>query len=101
MDYFLIKILDTHVKGEIAELFLSKETNVNPKTKNSVTALHVATQKGYTKVVEALFEYNADVNSVVKSDITPLHFAAQKGCTKIIEIIFKFGSEVDSRDGYG
>ena len=73
---FFDKDPDIYVNGEIAELFLSKGTNVNPKTKNGVTTLYVATQKEYTKVVEALLEYNGGVNSVVKSDITPLYLSA-------------------------
>ena len=98
MDYFFYKDPDTYVKGEIAELFLSKGTNVNLKTKNGVTTLHVATQKGYTKVVEALSEYNGGVTSVVTSDITPPHLSAQKVNELISKMLLNKGADVNARE---
>jgi ankyrin repeat protein len=59
-------------------LLLSRGASVNVQTKNCITALRAATQKGYVKVFEVLLEYNADVNCTVKNDIT-----AQKGDSNV------------------
>ncbi|XP_067623198.1 ankyrin-3-like [Eurosta solidaginis] len=92
---------DTNIKGEIAKLLLSKGANVDAQTKNGVTALHTATQKGYVKVVEALFKYNANVNCGVKSDITPLHFSAQRGNDEISMMLFNKGANVNAKQKDG
>jgi len=99
--YHVSKDPDINVKGEIAKLLLCCGANVNAQTKNGITTLHAATQKGYVKVIEALLEHNADVNSTIKSDITPLHIAAQKGRTEIVQILLKFGASIDSKSKYG
>jgi len=92
---------DINVKGEIAKLLLCCGANVNAQTKKGITTLHVATQQGYVKVVEALLEHNADVNSTIKSDITPLHIAAQKGHLEVVEVLLKFGADTGSQEEYG
>jgi ankyrin repeat protein len=95
------KVPDINVKEDIAKLLLSRGANVNAQTKNGITTLLVATEKGYAEVVEALLEYNADVNCTVKNDMTPLHIAAQKGHLHVVEVLLKFGGSIDSTDEYG
>ena len=99
--FLLYEDTDNNVKGEIAKLLLSWGANVNAQTKKGVTMLHVATQEGYVKVVEALLEHNADVNCKSKIDITPLHIAAQNDHLEVVEFLLKFGAIIDSKDEYG
>jgi ankyrin repeat protein len=82
-------------------LLLSRGANVNAQTKDGITTLCAATEKGYVKVIEALLEYNADVNSTVKTGVTPLHIAAEKGHLEILEVLLKFGADIDSKDEFG
>jgi len=96
-----VKHPDINVKGEIAKLLLCCGANVNAQTGNGITTLHIATEKGYVKVVEALLEHNADVNSTIKYDITPLHIAARKGHLEVVEVLLKFGANTSSQDEYG
>ena len=42
--------------------------NVNAKDKNGQTALMLASQNGYTEIVEYLAEHGADVGSRAKDD---------------------------------
>ncbi|XP_067625980.1 ankyrin-3-like [Eurosta solidaginis] len=88
---------DINIKGEIAKLLLSKGANVDAQTKNGVTTLHTATQKGYVKVVEALLKYNANVNCGVKRDITPLHLSAKRGNEEISTMLLNKGANVNAK----
>jgi ankyrin repeat protein len=92
---------DINIKGEIAKLLLSKGASVDAQTKNGVTTLHAAIQKGYVKVVEALLKYNANVNSGVKSDITPLHLSAQRGNEEISTMLLNKGANVNAKQKDG
>jgi ankyrin repeat protein len=95
--FVLHKNPDINVRGEIAKLLSSRGANVNAQTKNGITTLHAATQNRYTKVVEALLEYNADVNSTVKTGNTALNIAAQNCHLEVVEVLLKFGAIVDSK----
>jgi len=99
--FLLGKDPDINVNTEIFKLLLSWGANVKAQTKNGITTLHAATQRGYAKVVETLLEYNADVNSTTKSNVTPLHIAAQKGHLDIVKDLLKFGAIIDSQDEIG
>jgi ankyrin repeat protein len=88
---------DINVKGEIAKLLLSRGANVDAETKNGITTLRSATQKGYAKVVEVFLEHNANVNCTVQTHITLLHIAARKGHTDVVKVLLKFGAIIDSK----
>lgn len=94
---------DFNIKGEIAELLLSKGANVDVKNKCGLTTLHAAVQNGYVKVVEALLKHNANVNSrvVELGDITPLHLSAKLGKVKITEMLLNKGANVNARQKDG
>jgi ankyrin repeat protein len=70
---FIIKI---QIFMSREKLLLSRGANVNAQTKNGITTLHAATQKGYVNVIEALLEYNADVNCTLKVDEVCVRFCA-------------------------
>jgi ankyrin repeat protein len=84
--------------GEIVKLLLIWGANSNAQIENGITMLHVASQRGYVKVVEALLEHNADVNRTVKkNDVTPLHIAAYVDHLDV-EAILRFIAGMDSKN---
>jgi len=52
--------------------------DVNALTVENQSALHLATNEGYSDMVEILLDHGADVNSVDKDGDTALHIALAK-----------------------
>ncbi|XP_044194046.1 poly [ADP-ribose] polymerase tankyrase-2-like isoform X1 [Thunnus albacares] len=66
-------------RKQVCELLLRKGANVNEKTKDLQTALHLASEKAHSDVIEVLVKYEAKVNAVDHLGQTPLHRAARCG----------------------
>ena len=71
-------------KGNIYE---SSETIKNVGTKTGITALHWASQKGYTKIVGRLLENDADPNLLDNNGNTALYIASFRCHKKIVELL--------------
>ncbi|XP_020622111.1 protein phosphatase 1 regulatory subunit 12C-like, partial [Orbicella faveolata] len=64
---------------EIAKILLKQPgCDVNALTVENQSALHLATNEGYSDMVEILLDHGADVNSVDKDGDTALHIALAK-----------------------
>ncbi|KAJ8675759.1 hypothetical protein QAD02_011545 [Eretmocerus hayati] len=76
-------------KAKIIEMLLEKgaDANVCTSTTNKLTALHVASKKGYAKVVESLLRHKADVNAKTKGGYTAIQYAVKKGHVEVLEIL--------------
>ena len=54
--------------------FMQKDCNVNAcNFSNSFTPLHLAAQRGYSRIIESLVGYGADVNATAGDGQTALH----------------------------
>ena len=62
----------------VALLLLEKGVDLNAKTHDSQTALHLAAEKGHEMVAQLLLEKGATVNAKTQRGQTALHLAAEK-----------------------
>ena len=69
--------------------------DVNAKSKNEWTPLHLAAKEGHNVIVERLIKHSAGVKTVnakTKEEKTPLHLAAQNGHSLTIECLLNNGA---------
>ena len=79
-----------HGQEQMVELLLSSgKTNVNLRDKDGITALFIAAQRNWPKVVKLLIRGGADVNLPLRDGKTPLCFAAFKGYFKVVELLLQ------------
>lgn len=76
---------------------------VNAKSTDDWTALHISASEGATDVLKALLEYisEVDVNAVSTSGATALHIAASKGYLDCVQILVSGGAGINARDWEG
>lgn len=104
---------------DIAQLLINLDNDkylVNAKTKQGLTALHLAAQAGCfhlisssspfyykenLKIVETLIKAGAKVNVEDEDGFTPLHYAAHSGSLEIVQKLVETGSLVDHQNKYG
>lgn len=82
---------------------LTTNGRVNLEDVTGRTALHRATEQGYSAIVKLLISHaDTDVNAKDESDWTALHVAAQQGRTSKVELLLGCVSiDVNSRDRDG
>lgn len=79
---------------EIAELLLSKGSNVNAKQSGGFTPLHEAAQSGQKEMTELLIRSGADVNAKNDKGQTPLGLALEKDYREVAELLRKRGGRM-------
>lgn len=72
-----------------------------PHPKTGATALHVASAKGYIKVMSLLLEARSDINAQDLDGWTPLHAAAHWGQREAVEILAENMADMDVRNFVG
>lgn len=80
-------------RKQVCELLLRKGANVNEKTKDFLTPLHVASEKGHNDVVEVLVKHEAKVNALDNLGQTPLHRAAHCGHILTCRLLLNSGCD--------
>ncbi|XP_072281308.1 poly [ADP-ribose] polymerase tankyrase-2 isoform X2 [Pyxicephalus adspersus] len=80
-------------RKQVCELLLRKGANVNEKTKDFLTPLHVAADKGHNDVVEVLLKHEAKVNALDNLGQTCLHRAAHCGQLQTCRILLNSGCD--------
>ena len=77
------------IHGRICEMVInysSRPVDVNAKTRNGVTPLHMAALS-YSEACVMLLKYEADINSATNYGYTPLQCAAKNGCYKACRLL--------------
>uniref|UniRef100_UPI001ED84CE7 poly [ADP-ribose] polymerase tankyrase-2-like isoform X2 n=1 Tax=Scatophagus argus TaxID=75038 RepID=UPI001ED84CE7 len=83
-----------HLKRkQVCELLLRTGANVNDKTKDSLTPLHVASEKAHNDVIEVLVKHEAKVNTVDHLGQTALHRAARGGHLQTCRLLLSAGCD--------
>lgn len=84
---FLIKS-----EAEDAAMFMCDHVNLNFKNRQGLTSLHLAAQKGLSKLVTKMLMCGASANvqSGVEEQKTALHFAIEESCQEVVEAVVAF-----------
>jgi ankyrin repeat protein len=88
---------------EVVQLLFTHGANINSRSADNWTPLHIASLEGHLEIVKWLLDEDADVNSQEKHGLTPLHFAAFGGHLEVCQMLLERGeAEVNSRayNGY-
>ncbi|CAI5774729.1 [ADP-ribose] polymerase tankyrase-2 isoform X3 [Podarcis lilfordi] len=80
-------------RKQICELLLRKGANINEKTKDFLTPLHVAAEKGHNDVVEVVVKHEAKVNALDNLGQTSLHRAAHCGHLQTCRLLLSSGCD--------
>ncbi|XP_030610864.1 poly [ADP-ribose] polymerase tankyrase-2-like [Archocentrus centrarchus] len=80
-------------RKQVCELLLRKGANVNEKTKDLLTPLHMASEKAHNDVIEVLVKHGAKVNAVDHLGQTALHRAARCGHLQTCRLLLTAGCD--------
>ncbi|KAK1793872.1 hypothetical protein P4O66_010697 [Electrophorus voltai] len=80
-------------RKQVCEILLKKGANVNKKTKDLLTPLHIAAERSHNDVIEVLVKHEAKVNAVDSQGQTPLHRAAQRGHLQSCRLLRRAGGD--------
>lgn len=72
------------------------ESNVNVKSLNNLTMLHIASAYNVPKMVTILMNLLADVNASDINGWTPLHYAAHRGHQKVLFLLLHGKSNINA-----
>jgi len=81
---------------EEIEILLKKGINVNTKSDELWTPLHLATELGFKNIIEFLIKNGANVNVYAKDNISPIILAIEQGSKDIVEILIENGANVNA-----
>ncbi|KAK3559943.1 hypothetical protein QTP86_029546 [Hemibagrus guttatus] len=80
-------------RKHVCEILLRKGANINDKTKDLLTPLHLAAEKSHNDIIELLVKHEAKVNAVDSQGQTPLHRAAQCGHLQSCRLLMNADSD--------
>lgn len=81
--------------------YLEKDKNVNFKSIEGFTMIHIACIQESIEIVDLLTKYGADVNVITIYGETPLHFAVSKVNIALVSLLIRCGAKVDLKDDEG
>ncbi|XP_014295820.1 putative ankyrin repeat protein RF_0381 [Microplitis demolitor] len=95
-----------HTENEvIVKLLLSKGANVNFKTKNDNTALHIACMYENSNIVDYLLKYGANVNAVSDNKLTKgqtaIYNAISWNQTEAVKLLLNNDADINIQDANG
>uniref|UniRef100_A0A8C9T805 Poly [ADP-ribose] polymerase n=1 Tax=Scleropages formosus TaxID=113540 RepID=A0A8C9T805_SCLFO len=80
-------------RKQVCELLLRKGANVNEKTRDFLTPLHLASEKSHNDVIEVLVKHEAKVNALDNLGQTALHRAAHCGHLQTCRLLLSSGCD--------
>ena len=90
------KVYELAKSGATAEDLLAKKLNVNARSKEGRTALHVLSGVGHLEGVRMLIQAGADVNGKTQyGGLSPLYWALGGGKAEIVKLLLSSGANKD------
>ncbi|XP_061086280.1 poly [ADP-ribose] polymerase tankyrase-2 isoform X1 [Conger conger] len=80
-------------RKQVCDLLLRKGANVNEKSKDFLTPLHLASEKSHNDIVEVLVKHEAKVNALDHLGQTALHRAAHCGHLQTCRLLLTSGCD--------
>ena len=93
-DIITNKNLSEEDKLEECRLLIESGANVNDKDNNSMTALMLASIKGYENIVKLLIESGTNVNEKNYDGYTALMWASINGHKNIVKLLIESGANL-------
>ena len=87
--------------GDIVNLLIQYNVNVDLQNKNGATALYIACENNATNIATNLLKGGADPNIKERSGWTPLMIAILKGFDDIVNLLFQYNVDVDLQNRNG
>nr|XP_009500667.1 PREDICTED: LOW QUALITY PROTEIN: serine/threonine-protein phosphatase 6 regulatory ankyrin repeat subunit B-like [Phalacrocorax carbo] len=98
-DETLLHVAALHNKGALAGLLVNAGAKINAVTKEFVTPLHIASQRGNTDVAQQLLHHKANIINVKdKQSKSPLHFAVERGDKTMVEMLLNAKADPNAQD---
>ena len=83
-------------EGRMSELLAVDGINVNYKSRNGWSPLHIAAFKGHAHIIRLLHQAKADLESGDNFGQTPLHMAGANGHRECAALLLLLGAKIDS-----
>ncbi|XP_072165870.1 netrin receptor UNC5C-like [Diadema setosum] len=96
-------LLDAAEKGydRIVRLLIEAQAEVEEKSGDGSTALHLACRNRHWACVYELLKAGARVDEKANKGLTPLHIAVQRNDFEITEILLRYEADVNTEDSFG
>ncbi|MCJ1394302.1 Ankyrin-2 [Xylographa bjoerkii] len=92
----LLAISNGHLAA--AEQLITRKVDVNFSNSNSLSALHIAVDKGFNGTVALLLSNGAKPQAENITGSTPLHLASKSGNMKIVDLLLTHGAAINVVD---
>ena len=97
--FTILHLAATEDQIEIQTILVRAGANVNAKTNNGATPLHMTS---HSEFAELLLRSGADINSLAKDGETPLHsIAVERDKNDVFEMLLKFGANPKLKNKWG
>jgi ankyrin repeat protein len=84
---------------EIVSALLDVGAHVDARTEPcKMTALHLATKRGYANIVRLLLRKNPDVNACDYKGLTPLHYSVKKSYVELVRLFLNYNADVSAKN---
>eukprot|EP01083_Nonionella_stella_P200917 735368_1 len=77
------------------ELLQTRKISINEQNYHGMTALHMAAQAGYDKIVELLIKYGINIDETTEDGTTALFNAVEKGHIKVVQVLLDNNAEAN------
>lgn len=76
-------------------------SNVDSRSLNGWTALHLAAHAGHMDVVSELLRASADIEATTQGGLSSLHVACQRGHLGVVQVLLGHGCDVGQQTAHG
>ena len=98
---FGFPIENSQYRLEIANYLIMNRADIDCKTGDGVTPLHVATKAGHLEIVKQLIMKRAYIECKTNDGFTPLHIASKENHLEILEYLVLHGADTNCKENNG